>query len=598
MRASCKSALLAPLAALIVTAGALAGCSSEGAGQGPETADGEVGSVGVTLKLSGGVTVDTVAFSISGPQAFVKNGILDVSSSTTISGVIGGIPTGAGYSITLSATSTDGQTNCAGQGTFDVAAHTTAKVKVNLACHQSTHTGSIAVNGVLNICPVIDGLSAMPTDVVVGAPLALSIQAHDSDAGPSTLAYQWTATSGTFDDAALPAPTFTCTAPGTTTLKVSVSDGDPTAGCADTATVDVTCSLPGSGNVKDVLTFAVYGDAPYGTSPTDNSETLLTPAFIANVNADPRVSGVIHVGDIHSGKQYCTQAYDQTIFDLWQAFEDPLVYTPGDNEWTDCHKAAEGGGTYNTSTKQIDYVVDSSQVPVDFAKGEPLANLALVRTLFFPHVGQALGGGSKQVLSQAHYFDPAYPTDAAFVENVMWFDSNVLFVTINLPGGSNNDQDVWYGAPTAGPAQTQEVFERTQADLHWLDAAFAQATSNQAAGMVIAWQADVWDPEKGAAHQTGYEPLVQSLATHTTAFGKPVLMLNGDSHVYQSGNPLSPSDPNASMHPGYDVPNFHRVVVHGSTTPLEWLRLTVDPASNAANGANAFGPFSWERVIQ
>ena len=69
--------------------------------------------------------------------------------------------------------------------------------------------------------------------------------------------------------------------------------------------------------------------------------------------------------------------------------------------------------------------------------------------------------------------------------------------------------------------------------------------------MVIVAQADMWDPEKGAAHQSGYEPIVQNIATHTTAFGKPVLMFNGDSHVYQTGNPLSPADPVFAMHPGY-----------------------------------------------
>ena len=51
------------------------------------------------------------------------------------------------------------------------------------------------------------------------------------------------------------------------------------------------------------------------------------------------------------------------------------------------------------------------------------------------------------------------------------------------------------------------------------------------------------------------------------------------------------------MHPGYDVPNFHRIVVHGSTFPLEWLKLTVDPSANG-DGPTAFGPFSWEREIQ
>jgi hypothetical protein len=183
------------------------------------------------------------------------------------------------------------------------------------------------------------------------------------------------------------------------------------------------------------------------------------------------------------------------------------------------------------------------------------------------------------------------------VENVIFAQSRVLFVTINLPGGSNNDSDVWYGTPTMSAAQAQEIDERTGADLRWLDTAFTLARLLGAKGVVIQAQADMWDPEKGAAHQAAYEPFVKSIAEHTVALGKPVLMFNGDSHVYQTGNPFSPTDPNNFIHPGYTVPNFHRVVVHGSSLPLEYLRLGVDPSRNAPEGPNAFGPFSWERVI-
>jgi hypothetical protein len=45
------------------------------------------------------------------------------------------------------------------------------------------------------------------------------------------------------------------------------------------------------------------------------------------------------------------------------------------------------------------------------------------------------------------------------------------------------------------------------------------------------------------------------------------------------------------------VPNFHRLVIHGSTFPLEYTRLTIDPRANYAATATTFGPFSWERVI-
>src|SRR3954471_4736066 len=71
------------------------------------------------------------------------------------------------------------------------------------------------------------------------------------------------------------------------------------------------------------LTVAVYGDAPYGINPADTSQFQATPAFVEAVNQDPKVRLVVHVGDIHSGKQFCTEAYDRAIFDLWTRFKDP-----------------------------------------------------------------------------------------------------------------------------------------------------------------------------------------------------------------------------------------------------------------------------------
>lgn len=368
--------------------------------------------------------------------------------------------------------------------------------------------------------------------------------------------------------------------------------------CTTASALAADASASSSGSPSS-STLAVFGDEPYGTTPTDTAQFQATPAFIDSVNADPDVSTVLQVGDIHSGKQYCTQAYDQSIFDLWTRFDDPLVYTPGDNEWADCHKPAEGGGTYNATTGQIDYVKDANGQPVDYANGNPTANLDLIRSIFFAQPGLTLGAHKRIVLSQRYAYDRADPTDRNYAENVIFEQHHVLVVTINLPGGSNNDTDIWYGAATATAAQTNEVAQRTGADLRWLNTAFLLARlTSQIKGVVIAAQADMWDPEKGAAHQAQYEPFVQNVATNTTRFGKPVLMLNGDSHVYQSGNPLSPADPNAFIHPGYNVPNFHRVVVHGSTFPLEWLKLTIDPEANQPAGDLTFGPFSWQRMIQ
>jgi len=558
---------------MAATAFGLVACSQPPVAPGTVTAD-DAGSVVLALQVTPGVTIASASYAITGPGGFMKTGSINLVNSSSLAATIAGLPAGNGFSISINATSTDGSTTCAGAATFNVSARMTTAVSIHLTCHEAPRTGTISVTGSINICPVVDGVSANPAQVVVGASIALSVAAHDSDAGPTALAYHWSAGSGTFSDATAASPTFVCTTPSTVTISVSASDGDTTPGCTDSGSVQVRCSLPGAGGPATLSTMAVYGDAPYGTTPTDNSETLATPAFVASVNADPDVSMVLHVGNIHSGKQFCTQAYDQTIFDMWTAYVDPLVYTPGDNEWTDCQKTKE------------------------MSSGAPLNELAKLRTLFFPHPGKTLGGVQKSVLSQAQAFDPAHPSDAAFVENVMWEKSNVLFVAINLPGGSNNDQDVWYAAPTATAAQTQEIADRTGADLRWLDLAFAQAQADGVAAVVIQAQADMWDPEKGAAHQTGYEAFVMNVANHTTAFGKPILMFNGDSHVYQVGNPMDPTNAVYAMHPFYNVPNFFRIVVHGSTTPLEWLKVSIDPSVNAPPGSNAFGPFAWTRMIQ
>jgi len=356
----------------------------------------------------------------------------------------------------------------------------------------------------------------------------------------------------------------------------------------------------GKPNTNGSFTYAVYGDAPYGINQADTSQTTATPAFIERVNADPDVSTVVHVGDIHSGKQFCTEDYDRQIAGMWTQFADPLVYTPGDNEWADCNKSKEGGGT-----------------PADYANGDPLANLDLVRSIFFPAPGATLGSGTLQTISQATAYDPAHPEDQAYVENTIWQRKGFVFVTLNVPGGSNNDTDPWFGAPIT-PRQTTEVQQRTDADLRWLDHAFDVATAMDAQGLVVIQQADMWDrdfpPATDNLHLTQFEPLVASLADHTAAFGKPVLHLVGDSHIYRSDNPLQngapctgDKDPDGtdvcayggwSSHPYYDVANFHRVVVHGSITPLEYLKLVVTPGGHQAATATTFGPFSWSRQPQ
>ena len=325
----------------------------------------------------------------------------------------------------------------------------------------------------------------------------------------------------------------------------------------------------------DVLTVAVFGDWPYNTNLLTNA-----PLLTNSVNADRAVRRVIHVGDIHSGSMACTSAgilppiptsnpgWNQQIFYNFQQFKAPLVYTPGDNEWTDCHK-----------TKQL-------------KSGAPLQELAAVRSLFFSQPGKTLGGDVREVWSQAKFFDPAYPTDAQFVENVIWEEGHVVFVTVNMPG-SNNDTLPWTNGFENPSAQAKEVADRTGAAMRWLQAAFKHAAAHQARGVVIAQQADMWDPAAvatGGDGLGGYTPYVQTIASLALQFRKPVLLLNGDSHVFGADKPLAdPASATGVIHHTLAVPNLTRITVQGSTNaPAEWLRLTIDPRSSAL--------FSWTNV--
>ncbi len=250
----------APLLAILSSAASIvSGCGEYSP---TTTRSATSGSVDLAL-VEGDVTLTSVSYSISGPNAFSTSGTIDVSSSTTVSATIGNLPAGNGYTITLSATGTDGTTTCGGSATFNVTAHAVIPVTVALACHEAQRTGSVSVNGTVNVCPVGDGISTNPADIAIGFPLALSVAAHDSDSGPSPLTYSWTAPSGSFSDPTSANPTFVCNAPGPVTLTATVSDGDSTPGCADTLSTVVTCE-PG--------TLLVHGSLVISSSTYDRTK--------------------------------------------------------------------------------------------------------------------------------------------------------------------------------------------------------------------------------------------------------------------------------------------------------------------------------------
>ena len=74
-------------------------------------------------------------------------------------------------------------------------------------------------------------------------------------------------------------------------------------------------------------------------------------------------------------------------------------------------------------------------------------------------------------------------------------------------------------------------------------------------------------------------------------------MIRSASHPFE-GREHQSQDAYGNQPKGYRVPNFHRITVHGSTFPMEWLKPTVNPRSNVAASADAFGLFRWQRMAQ
>jgi hypothetical protein len=310
---------------------------------------------------------------------------------------------------------------------------------------------------------------------------------------------------------------------------------------------------------KTPVDLAIIGDTPYGAVQIQDFPTLL-----AEIAADTRISEVVHLGDIKNGSSRCDDSYFAQIFAGFSTLDIPLVYTPGDNEWTDCHRA--NNGAY-----------------------DPLERLAALRQVFFPVPGLALGGGFKQVLSQS-----SIAGFEKFVENQIWYEAGVAFGAVHVVG-SNDSKPPWYTDDTTGtkvddPARRDaERAERNLATLAWLDKLFAIAGEQSAAGVVILMQADMFDAFSVANNipLDSFDNIVQRIATLAQAFGKPVLLLEGDSHVFVQDTPIATGNPLHGV--TISVPNLTRIVVQGSTTTpkTEWLRLHVDPAAPAV--------FSWER---
>jgi hypothetical protein len=240
-------------------------------------------------------------------------------------------------------------------------------------------------------------------------------------------------------------------------------------------------------------------------------------------------------------------------FDTLQA---PAMFTPGDNDWTDCDRNAG---------------VDSGE-RLDFER----------KVLFA--TPDSLGRHKLRQEVQ----------DAPYVENRRWTVGHVTYATLNVQGSCNNLCDT---APDPG-----EWAARNAADIAWLKQTFDEASSHGSAAVMLVFQADPgWDgtdatraptrdpktlaEDDANAAADGYHDFLVALRDQAVAFAKPVVAVHGDSHYFRVDKPLLDQD-------GRRVQNFTRVETFGDhqendDNDVQWVRVDVDPSTR---GVFSFQP--------
>jgi hypothetical protein len=276
----------------------------------------------------------------------------------------------------------------------------------------------------------------------------------------------------------------------------------------------------------DRFSFAVLGDTPYFPH-----EVFAVPQLLASL-AGADVAFAVHVGDIKHGSVPCSDELLAARKAMLDATPVPIVFVPGDNDWTDCHREAAGGY-------------------------DPVERLDRVRALF--HSGES-SLGRRTIALERQSADPRF---RAYRENARWSAGAIVFATLNIPGSNNN-----LGRNRAGDA---EHAARMKANLEWLDEAVRRAEAPAMGGLVIFAHGD---PRFGRAPRKvdGYRTYREVLRTRASSLGKPMLLVHGDGHRYRVDQPLH------DLATGALLPNFTRVEVFGSPA-VNWVRIDVDPAA-------------------
>jgi hypothetical protein len=352
---------------------------------------------------------------------------------------------------------------------------------------------------------------------------------------------------------------------------------------AGAAAAGIAVAGQGNGNDKTFeYAIGLWGDMPY----SDTQALTGVPNLIADMNSQD-IQFSVHDGDLKAGNAIagsvtpttCQNAVEPSIYSqalgYFNSLTKPAIFTPGDNDWTDCDRTSNGG--FN-SLERLQYE-RGFFFSTDRSLGQHTMQLE-VQTA-------PLCQGTTSLTGQ-----PRFMTGC--VENRRWTFHGVTYATLDVQGTCNNLCSSGAGDPGGDVA---EYTAREAADEAWLHQTFDEARAQGSAAIMIVWQADPgFDtsgyqgaPKRNPAtlvetdgNPDGFHDILSALRDETIAFKKPVVLVHGDSHWFMVDKPLQDAQ-------GRVVENFTRVETFGDhtfsahpewdTNAVHWVKALVDPQS-------------------
>jgi hypothetical protein len=135
-------------------------------------------------------------------------------------------------------------------------------------------------------------------------------------------------------------------------------------------------------NATSAFTFGLFGVLAY----TPAEEPMLANV-LADLDRTP-LAFIVHVGDLaHPRFGSCTQELWTRRLAQFQASSNPVIYTPGDNDWTDCHEKEDfpGGDPLERLPKLRNFFLSA---------GAPLRSPARATRRSLPNIARTLAGRS------------------------------------------------------------------------------------------------------------------------------------------------------------------------------------------------------------